>query len=464
MVLFILLFLLPSVSALSITELSYDPLGADTDLEWVEIYNDANTSITLQGVKFFEDGVNHNIVAVQGDLILDPFEYAVIAEDPLAFLAEFSYGGTLLDSTFSLSNTGETIVLKNTTVIFDNLTYTYIQGGSENGFSLGLHNGDWKETLPTLGKANTVSDICDWKVSHVSNLVFESSTAFAWKILVEKIKGEPSTIVIQRTVYDIYGAVVKQYDDLTHTITQKETISLDPNLKPGTYLIKTNIIPQCNDSNPINNEAQTLVAIQEERKEDDSSVEVKNILDLGKDKKAKFGQLIRTTIVAYRGDTTKKDISVYIQGKDKLTKILKFSIPEKFTEQQFIIPLQILPNCKHSFPDGSYDLVVEGFGEKHSKKIEISNITEEFCTEVVAKETKKKEPVQKETVAAKEKDLDMAEIKPTTQIPRSAQPDFTLSTVVFESSQRKSEVFMPYGFAVLMTIAFFAVLTTKDGV
>ena len=62
---FAVFFLLVCSSyGLKFNEIMYDVVGSDDDREWLEIYNENNSSINIQSWKFFEDGTNHNIVSV----------------------------------------------------------------------------------------------------------------------------------------------------------------------------------------------------------------------------------------------------------------------------------------------------------------------------------------------------------------------------------------------------------------
>ncbi len=443
----------PSATAMVFNEIYYDAIGSDDNQEWFEIVNEKNETVDINGWKFFEDSVNHNLVLVIGSSVLNPGTFALVAEDAQTFLTNNqNFSGTLFDSSFSLSNTGETIVLKNNTGgVEDNITYSYIWGGQENGFSVGLYNGVWKETLQTPGAANKVSNICDWSVSILSDkLIFENSNEFSWKVKTERHLGEPSLLTIKRSIDDLYGTIVKSYDDLIHNITNKETLSYDPNLKPGTYYLKAEIIPACNDSNSGNNIAQQLLAVKGAR-EKDSSLEINTIYDLGKDKEAAFGQLIRVKVTAYKGDTTKNVVSLWIEGKEKVSKIFKFDINEKFTLQELTVPIQIFPNCKNNLKNGSYEVILEGLGEKDSKRIEIAGNAKDTCVKEVIKEdkqqTKKAANKKTETATAKEP-KGTAESKHTF----NAGKPFAISTIIFESSQRKAEKFVPYMFTVLASV------------
>ena len=449
------LILIQTTYAVSFNEIMYDLMGSDDSREWIEITNEDNFTVNMQGWKFYEANTNHNMVLVLGDINLDPGEIAVIAEDVQAFLSNnTNFTGTLFDSTFSLSNTGETIVLKNKTgQVQDNLTYSYLWGGNENGYSIGLYGSSWKETLPSPGKQNQVSNICDWSVSIIlEKPIFEDKTDFAWKVRTEKLLGNSAIITIKRGIEDIYGKSVKSYTDLIHNITNKETLNYDPNLNPGTYLLKAEINPSCNDSNKENNFANELIAVKgDQEQEKDSKLEITNIYDLGKDNKAEFGQIIKARIKAYRGDTTKQAISVWIgNSKEKVSKVFEFKIPEKFSEQEMTVPIQIFPNCKAKLENGNYDVFVEGLGEKEQKKVQIFNNTDGFCV----KETVKKEQSKSSTAKDETPKAEPSAVNPK-QTFNSAKP-FAISTIMFESTQRKAEKLVPY--AIIFTTSLTAII------
>jgi hypothetical protein len=146
------------------TEIMYDPKGADTKHEWLEIYNSSNASLNLEGWKFFEAGTNHGLTLYQGDFILESKKYTIIADDAATFKSDYpDFSGNILDSVFSLSNSGETLALKNKTgEIVLEFSYTASAGGSGNGFSLELEDGVWRESYiegGTPGRKNSENPV-----------------------------------------------------------------------------------------------------------------------------------------------------------------------------------------------------------------------------------------------------------------------------------------------------------------
>ena len=146
----------PPVS-LVITEIMYDALGVDTGHEWVEIFNNGTSSADITKLKFFESGTNHKLNTAQGPNALTPGSYAVLTNDSSKFLSDYpSYVGQLFDSSFSLSNSGEAIAIKNSDTVVDEITYSSSTGANGDGNSLQLINGLWQATLPTPGKENKI--------------------------------------------------------------------------------------------------------------------------------------------------------------------------------------------------------------------------------------------------------------------------------------------------------------------
>ena len=106
------LFLPVCVSAqVIISEIMYDVEGSDANREWIEVFN-AGAAVNLTEWRLFEGDSNHVLTAV-GSETLAAGGYAVIADDLQKFREDWpSFSGRLFDSSFSLSNTGETLVLR----------------------------------------------------------------------------------------------------------------------------------------------------------------------------------------------------------------------------------------------------------------------------------------------------------------------------------------------------------------
>lgn len=141
-------------------EIMYDlKVGSDDGREWVEIVNNGNESVQIATStwKFFEANTNHSLSLFQGNLLIPVGGFAIIADDPSKFLLDWpGFSGTIFDSSFSLSNTGETVAIKSsTTTTVDQVTYTSSTGASGDGNSLQFIDGVFKAQSPTPGLANS---------------------------------------------------------------------------------------------------------------------------------------------------------------------------------------------------------------------------------------------------------------------------------------------------------------------
>src|SRR3989344_3120797 len=167
----ILLFMPHStvLANLEINEIMYDlKTGSDDGRKWVEVFNNSDQEVNLSSFRFFEGDVNHKLTSVQGGETIPPKGYALIISNPAKFNNDWpnffvtvSSGippsAVIFDSTFSFSNTGETLAIKNNEQIIDQYTYSASQGGAGDGDSLQKINNVWLAGLPTPGVENYIS-------------------------------------------------------------------------------------------------------------------------------------------------------------------------------------------------------------------------------------------------------------------------------------------------------------------
>lgn len=145
-----IVFLPQIIWSIAITEVMYNPLGLDTNREWIEIYNNDNSEYNTSSLKLRTDETDHRLTGA----IIKPGGYAVIVQNITKFLEDYSnYAGIIIDSSFSLANSKpEIIVLKNSTIVFDNVTYSIVNEGNSSCLSV-----SFVECFPTPGKQNIVS-------------------------------------------------------------------------------------------------------------------------------------------------------------------------------------------------------------------------------------------------------------------------------------------------------------------
>ncbi len=143
-------------AAVEITEVMYDVSGADTGREWIEVTNTGADAVDLSGYKFFEAETNHGLTVTEGESTLSPGSSAIIADNPVAFKTDWpQFSGLLFDSSFSLSNTGEVLAIKNSALeVEDSVSYAVDMGGAGDGNSLHREGGSFIVGAPNPGSTS----------------------------------------------------------------------------------------------------------------------------------------------------------------------------------------------------------------------------------------------------------------------------------------------------------------------
>lgn len=156
------IILAPQAFGLELTEIMYNPVGTDTGHEWVEFHVDDTLNLTR--IRFHESEGNHFVSVVQGEQIAEPGEFVIVSNNATAFLQEHAgFEGTVLQSPFSLSNSGEQIgILDDAGVFLDEVTYSN-QFANGNGKTLEKVDGAWVESpmdggTPGFGEQHEVPE------------------------------------------------------------------------------------------------------------------------------------------------------------------------------------------------------------------------------------------------------------------------------------------------------------------
>jgi len=107
---------LPFISFAANQDIVVNEIGAfeAQDYEWIEIFNRGGAAVDLTDWKFYENETNHGLTAFRGDFVIEPGEYAIIANKGDKFAERYpNFSGTIIDSSWSnLNESGETIALK----------------------------------------------------------------------------------------------------------------------------------------------------------------------------------------------------------------------------------------------------------------------------------------------------------------------------------------------------------------
>lgn len=120
-----------------LSEIMYDPEGTDTGREWIEIQNVSTQSVDLSKWKLFEEGANHSLSFSDGPS-LSAGAFAIITTDRAQFTKDYpNVVAKLIQASFSLKNTGESVGLKNESgSLIEEYLYQVSLGGGGNGESI----------------------------------------------------------------------------------------------------------------------------------------------------------------------------------------------------------------------------------------------------------------------------------------------------------------------------------------
>jgi len=143
-------------ASLLISEVSYDPPGTDSKREWIEVENVGVDPVPVSVVRFVESGVAHKITAFGTSATLIPGgSFVVIADDAATFLLDYpTYSGALYDSAFSLTNTGESLVITIDGMEVDSVSYANTDGAAGTGASLTRVDAGFMSVRPSPGSRN----------------------------------------------------------------------------------------------------------------------------------------------------------------------------------------------------------------------------------------------------------------------------------------------------------------------
>lgn len=397
--LLLLLAFLLSISisdALIINEIMADPVADESLNEWIELYNNESASINVSS---WIIGDNDDNDTIEGGLynkegaVIPAYGFAIITDDATRVYNNFNVSNDAVrlyvdDSSIGngLSNSGEAFYLYGNNGIFiDEKNYN----SAIKGLSWAFANGSLHNSNPTPGFSNDGSVItsegCDYAVNFIlSKSLFDNSSDFSFRIRASKITGTATNFTMMARIEDLNGRLIREYEPFTNEsiATQRTSSKYTPNLDEGkSYILDSNMTAECNDTNIENNFDTQIITIKGGPLQEESSIGIEKVYDLGTDDKAKFGQAIRIKLNAYKGNTNKESVAVWIEGikGNRLSKESKTSLVQKYSNYSLAIPVQIKPNCDGEFDNDDYMIKAEGLDSQDEEEIRVEDITDSMC-------------------------------------------------------------------------------------
>ena len=213
MAILVLMSMLPAMvsaqSDVKINEIMYNPSteqGDDSDMEWIELYNNDTEAINISGWTIDDNPISDNV--------MQPGDYVVLARNKTAFDAYYgALSCSVIDVTFVLANSGDTIVLCNSTgAEVDNVTYNASWGADGNGKTLERKaKGVWKESLADGGtpcKLNSVAIVIPYPF-------WIPPMIYTWNITVDTMNPEN---VGKNAITELFTAT-EEIDNETYYVT-----------------------------------------------------------------------------------------------------------------------------------------------------------------------------------------------------------------------------------------------------
>lgn len=161
----VLLFLIKFARAdIIINEIMANPSQDENYNEWIELYNNGSEDVDVMGWVISDSTSNDTLIGnnVEGNgttIILAGF-YAIITDNVTQVYSNFNVSNMAVriyanSSTIGngLSNSGETIMLFNSSEVIDSMNYS----SSTEGLSWQLFNGTLQEGIATPGRINNIS-------------------------------------------------------------------------------------------------------------------------------------------------------------------------------------------------------------------------------------------------------------------------------------------------------------------
>ena len=397
----LLLLIIPIAHGLEISEVMYNPIGNDNNLEYVEVYSEDEINLSEY---IFEDSSSSDTLHL---LQFMDSRYYLIVEDGFNYsgLNASVYGaGASLGN--NLNNNADVVLIRDSLGnVADVLSYTSDLGGNGNGMAL-CANVTIVECVPTPGADNYFNN-----TSPPDNTTNTSSSSnIDYHIIINEVLPNPNGLDSDNMPDGEWIELFNEGDGVDVNgleICDKDwnclTISSNKTLK-GTFASSNDyIVVYMNGKSLLNNAGKEYVRLVSEGSiidemdyegsEESNSwslideewvltkptpgsknrkIENQNSLPLlntskmvikkissGNDNITNFGDTIDVRLWVYKGDTGQQKILLEIEN---MSAKIQFNVIEKYREYEVILPLMIPENCDEKYPEGKYYLSIKGLG------------------------------------------------------------------------------------------------------
>jgi len=195
---------------LHISEIMFNPQGADTGREWIELTVDGDECINLSEYRLFESGSNHNINAFDEEIFCG---YAIICLDMNKFLQDYPYLNnsinhtSLYKSTFGLINSGEELAIKKSDAFIDYMNYSLLldQITMIEGYTLEYNDDVWMQSMYINGNPGNI--LRNAEVSHTNNSTNHTEENISIINMTDDTLNDTINYIQNNTVSDINDTI-----------------------------------------------------------------------------------------------------------------------------------------------------------------------------------------------------------------------------------------------------------------
>ncbi len=210
------------------------------------------------------------------------------------------------------------------------------------------------------------------------------------KVKIKNIINNKSfPFIIEYWVEDLFGEEVKKRYNTSNTNQKTYTPKISE--KDRVFLVKNRLVfVACNNSNTELENEKMIIIMKEKASlgvddDSDSSISIDYVY-LPWSNLLNFGSNFKVKLNIHKGDTTKSLINVYTEKNNKkISDDLRFYLNNKNSDYNLTVRVFIKPNCKDTFSDGDYTLVVEGLDKKAEEEIRIKGNKKGACNEEITK-------------------------------------------------------------------------------
>ncbi len=132
------------------SEIYYDTVGTDSVEEWIELYNNSSQSVDVGGWTITDNNGNGSTYTIPTGTTIAAGTYLTIAKNSSGFYSLYSYNADVYGSIPSLGNSGDALILKDSTGTEKDAV------GWEGGGSGGVPTGWGSTSAPSAGTGSSI--------------------------------------------------------------------------------------------------------------------------------------------------------------------------------------------------------------------------------------------------------------------------------------------------------------------